>query len=167
MCATSTETDTHAHAHTYSRQHVTACSVVVRFLLITLSVNKAKNNTLNACSAHARTFSFLCTSRSTLLTSSPVGAVSVQGCVRCWSRYVFRCVNIYYTYENQRCLLRAVLFKRQYMFGVETVVRVHVCIVSLVRVHDFYCFIVRVHVLNCASDTCTCFVLCQWYVYMF
>jgi len=92
MCATSTETDTHAHAHTYSRQHVTACSVVVRFLLITLSVNKAKNNTLNACSAHARTFSFLCTSRSTLLTSSPVGAVSVQGCVRCWSRYVFVCV---------------------------------------------------------------------------
>jgi hypothetical protein len=92
MCATSTERYTLAHTHTYGPQHVTACSVVVRFLLITLSVTKTKKKSLNACIAHARSLSFLCTSRSTLLTSSPVGAVSAQGYVRCWSRYVCVCV---------------------------------------------------------------------------
>jgi hypothetical protein len=27
--------------------------------------------------------------------------------------------------------------------------------------------VVRVHVLYCDSGTCICFLLCQWYVYMF
>jgi hypothetical protein len=87
MCAT-TSTDADTQTHTYSQQHGTACSAVVRFLPIRLSVNKAKKKSLNALTAHARTLPFLCKSQRTLFTASPVGAVSVQGYIRIWVRYV-------------------------------------------------------------------------------
>jgi hypothetical protein len=75
----------------------TACSAAVRFLPIRLTVNKAKKKSWNALIAHARTLPFLCSSQRTLFTTSPVGAVSVQGNVRSWARYVaYNCVHILY-----------------------------------------------------------------------
>ena len=41
------------------------------------------------------------------------------------------------------------------------------CIVTVVRVPVFIVPVIRVHALYCYSVTCTCFVLCQCYVYAF
>jgi len=41
------------------------------------------------------------------------------------------------------------------------------CVVPEVRVRLLCCASDSVRLLCCASGTCTCFVLCQWYVYVF